>query len=60
MKSLPSHVTTISSKRLGHGVMSLSNHAGDGAAEATSIVAQYRCRVMLMMPLPMRLDRDMM
>jgi hypothetical protein len=33
-------------------VTALSNHVGDGSVEATLIVAQCRCRVMLVMALP--------
>jgi hypothetical protein len=41
-------------------VMALLNHAGDGAAEATLVVAQNRCRVMRAMALPRRLGRGVM
>jgi hypothetical protein len=32
------------SRRLGHGMISLPSHDGDGAAEATLVVARCCCR----------------
>jgi hypothetical protein len=41
-------------------MMTLSSHAGDGAAEATLAVAQCRHLVMLAMALPRRLSHGAM